>query len=112
MARNEESKVEKYFKDEMKRIGGLSFKWTSPGTNGVPDQIAFHDHRVYLAEIKTLGGILSPAQLRLHAKLASVGIDVWTLRGKEDVDLFTSRLEEWKHVDVDVDSSADWRSGK
>lgn len=98
MARNEESKVEKYFKDEMKRIGGLSFKWTSPGTTGVPDQIAFHMGRTYLVEIKTLGGSLSTMQKRLHDKLHGVGIDVWVLWGKEDVDLFISRIEEWEHV--------------
>lgn len=36
-----EHKVETDFCSKVKALGGLAFKWTSPGTAGVMDRIAF-----------------------------------------------------------------------
>ena len=49
-----EKEIEKILVDEVKRLGGRAYKWTSPGNDGVPDRIVFlPDTRVIFVELKT-----------------------------------------------------------
>lgn len=36
-----EKEIERYLVDKVKARGGIAYKWTSPGNNGVPDRIVF-----------------------------------------------------------------------
>lgn len=86
-----ENKVETYLKDEVKKLGGISRKWVSPGVDGVPDQIVIIRGRVIFIEIKTISGRLSVAQKREHDRLRKAGATVNTVYGKHDVDIFITR---------------------
>ena len=62
-----ESEIERVLVEEVKRLGGRAYKWTSPGNDGVPDRIVFlPDTRVIFVELKTDTGRLSPLQRRFR----------------------------------------------
>lgn len=91
-----ENKVEKYLKDEVKKIGGLARKWKSPGVDGVPDQLV-RLHRwvngmICMVEVKTIDGTRSPAQIREHARLVEAGCWVETVYGHEGVDQLIRKI--------------------
>lgn len=81
-----EKQIEAYFVKRIKKIGGISYKWTSPGTVGVPDRIMILGNAVYFVELKTKTGRVSPAQKKVHKELVKHGADVLILWSKEDVD--------------------------
>jgi len=81
-----ERKVEKYLDDEVKKAGGITRKWVSPGRDGVPDRIVFHFSKVYFVEVKTIDGELSKNQYREHKRLISKGARVFTVYGNSGVD--------------------------
>lgn len=81
-----ENKVEKYLDSEVKRLGGLTRKWVSPGRDGVPDRIVIIDGTVWFVEVKTVDGTLSMVQGREHARLREAGAQVITVFGEEGVD--------------------------
>ena len=91
-----ENKVENYFKSEVKKIGGISRKWVSPGMDGVPDQIAIIEGAVWFVEIKTIDGILSPAQIREHKRLRDAGAKATTVRGHSGVDALIDLIKRGK----------------
>lgn len=88
-----ENKVEKYLNDEIVNIGGITRKWVSPGRDGVPDRIVFFNNAVWLVEVKTIDGVLSPAQKREHKRLIDVGALVHTVYGHEGVDDFIRNID-------------------
>lgn len=89
-----ENKVEKYLNDEVVNLGGITRKWVSPGRAGVPDRICIIQGAVWLVEVKTLAGRLSPGQIREHDRLIEVGANVCSVCGTEGVDLFIRKLKE------------------
>ncbi len=42
-----ENDIEKYLVRQIKRIGALCYKFTSPGTRGVPDRIILYQGNVF-----------------------------------------------------------------
>ena len=83
-----ENKVEKYLDEKVEEWGGVTRKWVSPGRDGVPDRVVIIEGRVWLVEVKTLGGKLSSAQIREHARLRDAGAAVTTVYGEQGVDDF------------------------
>lgn len=91
-----EAKVEKSRKAAVAEQGGMSWKFTSPGLKGVPDQIEFYGvepmmaatgftreaciallaSAVQLTEVKAPGKKPRPEQLRRHAELRALGFTV------------------------------------
>lgn len=92
-----ENKVETYLRDELKKLGGDSRKWVSPGRDGVPDQICFVYYQTFFCEVKTVDGRLSIAQEREHQRLINLGAKVVTVWGQEGVDLLIENLKRWDH---------------
>lgn len=88
-----EAKVEKYLDSEVKKLGGITRKWVSPGRDGVPDRIVIVRGQVYFVEIKTVNGKESSVQVREHQRLREHGAMVYTLFGDEQVDRFIERLK-------------------
>ena len=82
-----EKQVEKYFKQEIEKAGGLTFKWISTVT-GVPDRIAFLNNKVHLVELKAKSGRLSPRQLIIFRALEKQGFLVTVLYSEEEIDAF------------------------
>jgi hypothetical protein len=83
-----ENKVEKYLADQVKKRGGITRKWVSPGYDGVPDRIVIIDGNVMFVEVKTVDGKLTPIQVREHDRLTAVGAKVFTVYGEKGVDSF------------------------
>lgn len=84
-----EKAIEAYLRNQVKKRGGIAFKFVSPGYNGVPDRLVIMPGgRVYFVEVKNERGRLSPLQLRCHNMLDALGIRVYVLWSKEDVDAF------------------------
>lgn len=76
----------------VKKLGGVCFKFVSPGNVGVPDRIAiFPGGRVIFIELKTETGRLSRAQEWKIKTMRGVGADVRVLYGPLEVSEF---LEE------------------
>ena len=55
-------------------IGGLCWKFTSPGTAGVPDRICIHHGRVIFVELKAPGRLPRPIQRRRIRQLQDHGV--------------------------------------
>jgi hypothetical protein len=84
----EEAEIEAYLREEVKKLGGKSYKWISPGNTGVPDRIVFHQGRVFFCEIKSKKGVVSAVQRMRFNELGKLGFDVIVLRSKRDVGEF------------------------
>lgn len=88
-----ESNIEKYFKDELKKIGGISRKFKSPGHSNVPDQIGILNGHVFFVELKAHAEP-TDAQKREHRRLREHGADVYICAGFYEVDLLINILFE------------------
>lgn len=81
-----ESKVENELVKRVKAIGGICWKWQSPGRRGVPDRVSFlpipEEHRaivnryVVIAETKAPGKEPSLQQAYVHEQLRALGFEV------------------------------------
>ena len=78
-----ESVIEKWLSDEVRKCGGLSFKWVSPGCIGVPDRIIVYQGKVWFVELKTTTGRLSPTQKAVIRKLSDAGMVTHVVYGKD-----------------------------
>ena len=76
--------IEQKLTREIKRLGGLAYKFVSPGNSGVPDRLVIlPGGRVIFAELKTDKGVLSGQQKRQIARLQKLGCDVRVIYGPE-----------------------------
>ena len=86
-----ERNVEKHFIWTVERMGGITYKFTSPGRKGVADRIAcLPDGSTWFVELKTKGGRLSPLQKMFAADMAALNqryMCIWT---KEQVNQWLS----------------------
>ena len=82
-----EKEIEKHLTNLVKKSGGLSYKWISTVT-GVPDRIVFLNQKVFLVELKTATGKLSPRQELVFDDIGEAGFPVHVLHSKEDVEDF------------------------
>ena len=84
-----ESKFEAQFGKMVKRLGGLSYKWVSPGNAGVPDRIVFFSpgtrigetlvEGIWFVELKSTKGKLTPRQRHQQDRLRQRGARALTL---------------------------------
>lgn len=89
-----EREIEKWLREQIKNLGGRALKFTSPGNDGVPDRIVFlPGGRVYLVELKAIGGRLSPIQVWQQENLRRLGIDVRTITGRAEAEAFIRELK-------------------
>lgn len=87
-----ESAIEKYLKRYVEKLGGLCWKFVSPGTDGVPDRIVLLNGRVIFVELKRPGETPRPLQLKRHRQLRALGFEVAVLDSIPAVDLFIGEL--------------------
>jgi len=92
-----ENKVEKYLDNEIKKLGGTTRKWVSPGRDGVPDRLVrvpdWPLGVVNVVEVKTLSGKLQEEQKREHVRLTDEGWLVYTVYGHEGVDDYIAKIK-------------------
>ncbi len=86
-----ESEVERHFVWTVERLGGKTYKFTSPGRKGVADRIAcLPDGSTWFVELKTKGGRLSKLQMLFAKEITSVNQKYACLWTKEQVDEFAA----------------------
>lgn len=89
-----EKEVEKFLVREVKKIGGISFKFISPGNAGVPDRIVIlPTGKVVFVELKTDNGKLTKLQEAQIKKISNLGADARVLRGIEGVKEFINEIQ-------------------
>lgn len=89
-----EKEVEKFLVREVKKIGGISFKFISPGNAGVPDRIVIlPTGKVVFVELKTDRGKLTKLQEVQIKKISDLGADARVLRGIEGVKEFINEIQ-------------------
>lgn len=87
-----ESVVESHLYDETKRLGGLCFKFTPCGVNGVPDRIVVMNGRIVFVELKAPGKMPRPNQFAIHRKMRRAGAIVHVIDSKHGVDELLASL--------------------
>jgi len=89
-----ERDVENHLRDEMKRLGGVAFKFVSPGNDGVPDRlVCLPGGRIAFIELKAPGKKPTPLQVRQMERLQGLGFCAMVLDSIEAVDEFTQAMK-------------------
>ena len=88
-----ESIVEKKLKSEVEKLGGKAYKFTSPGSAGVPDRIVlFPGSKVFFVELKAPGKQLEPLQAKRKKELEQLGFKVFKIDNFAGVDEFLKEV--------------------
>ena len=88
-----ERDIEAYLRDQIKRLGGIAYKFVSPGNAGVPDRLVLLPAgRVAFVELKAPGKQPTPLQLRQQKRIAGLGFKVLVIDSKEQVDEFIKEM--------------------
>jgi len=83
MSYTRESTIEKHLVAEVKKAGGMAYKFVSPGRRSVPDRLVLlPGGRAVFVECKAPGEKPRPDQLREHERLRALGFAVVTLDSK------------------------------
>lgn len=84
MSKVREDVIEKHLVNEVKKAGGIAYKFTSPGRRGVPDRIVLLPNgKIIFVECKAPGEKPRPDQLREHSRLFALGFNVVVLDSKD-----------------------------
>lgn len=82
-----EAVIERYFVAQVKAIGGVAYKFTSPAHRGVADRVVcLPDGSTWFVELKAPGGRLSELQKIFQSDMARVKQKYACLWSKEHVD--------------------------
>ena len=89
-----ESFIEEKLTKAVKQNGGICWKFTSPGTAGVPDRIILMpEGRIAFVEVKAPGEKPRPLQLSRHRLLRRLGFKVYVLDALEDIKKIISEVK-------------------
>lgn len=89
-----EKRVEALLTSGVKRMGGLAYKFVSPGNSGVPDRIIMMPGgKIYFVELKREGGQLTNLQKRQITRIRKLDCWVDVLHGMVEVSNFLLRLQ-------------------
>lgn len=82
-----EKDIEAYLRNQVKKIGGIAYKWISPGNNGVPDRIVLlPGGKSYFVELKAPGKKPTALQEGQQGRIRALGFPVFVIDSKEQVD--------------------------
>lgn len=85
----QERDIEKILTTEVRRLGGRTYKWVSPGNGGVPDRIVIFPGRPpVFVELKTDTGKLSALQAAQIKRLKYLGQTVEVVKGIDGLSQF------------------------
>lgn len=89
-----EAALERKLFNGVEALGGIAYKFVSPGHAGVPDRIVLMPKgNLFFIELKTRTGVLSELQIAVHNKIRGLGHKVKTLYGKDDVEGFLDEIQ-------------------
>lgn len=87
-----EKDIEKKLVQEVRLRGGLCWKFTSPGTDGVPDRLVLMESgKIAFVELKTTGKKMRALQLRRKQQLEKLGFLVYCI---DKIEQITPILDE------------------
>lgn len=90
-----EAEVESYLVRRVRELGGIAYKFVSPGRRGVPDRMILWPIGVIeFVELKAPGKKPTPRQLHEHKRLQKLGMSVSVLDSKEAVDEWLSGFDK------------------
>ena len=96
-----EKDIEQYLVQEVEKIGGLCWKFTSPGNAGVPDRIVIYGGQVVFVEVKAPGKKPRKLQLKRIQELRNEKVLAEIIESKSKVNWLVGKLERG---DADVNS--------
>ena len=82
-----EKEIENYLVKKVKKLGGICFKFVSPGNAGVPDRIVIKEGKMVFVELKAPGKSVRALQRLQIDKLLKHGQTVYVADSKEKIDL-------------------------
>jgi len=81
-----EKTIEHKLKAEVKNMGGIAFKFTAPGINGVPDRLVLLPYgKLAFIELKAPGKEMRPLQVRRKRQLEQLGFSVYCIDSVEQI---------------------------
>lgn len=90
-----ESDIESRLVTAVRKLGGIAYKFVSPGNTGVPDRIIIMPGgRVWFVELKTDTGRLRPSQKRQIEKIRQRGANTFVLKGMDGLQEFMRIITE------------------
>lgn len=107
-----EKDIEKWLGDQVTNMGGLYYKFVSPGNRGVPDRIiVFPPGVTIFVELKTDKGRTSAIQDVQIKRLQRVGAPVRVVKGRADAERLVADIRYAKareKVDPDFNPTGTW----
>ena len=92
-----ESFIEEKLTKAVRQNGGICWKFTSPGTAGVPDRIILMpEGRIAFVEVKAPGEKPRPLQQSRHRLLRRLGFKVYVLDALEDIEKIISEVKDYE----------------
>lgn len=92
-----EKDIEAYLVRRVKELGGVAFKFVSPGHAGVPDRlVCLPGGLAWFVELKAPGKKLRPLQEAEHRRLHKLGFLVSVIDRRVDVDLLADQMQCWR----------------
>ena len=82
-----EKEIENHLVRKVKKLGGLCFKFISPGNAGVPDRIVIKNGKLVFIELKAPGKEVRALQRLQIDKLLKHEQTVYVADSKEKIDL-------------------------
>ena len=94
-----ERDTEQWLRKKVEQMGGMTYKFTSPGNAGVPDRlVVFPGGLIYFVELKTSKGSVRPIQKWQQDKLQAMGCHVVTIYGMEGARAFIEEVRDAIHM--------------
>lgn len=88
-----EREVERKLVKAVNNYDGVCWKFTSPGTAGVPDRIILmKGGRMAFVEVKAPGEKLRPLQISRHRLLRRLGFKVYVLDNVDDIQMILKEV--------------------
>lgn len=88
-----EKDIERFLVNSIKKLGGVAYKFVSPGNAGVPDRlIVMPGGKIYFVELKTEKGVPTVLQCRQMDRLLRLGCDVNLVRGLDGIKNLLARI--------------------
>ena len=81
-----EKTIEYKLKSAVKNVGGIAFKFTAPGINGVPDRLVLLPYgKLAFIELKAPGKEMRPLQVHRKKQLEQLGFSVYCIDSAEQI---------------------------
>ena len=99
--KTKEAELEDMLVDKITNLGGIAWKFVSPGTVGVPDRIVMINGKLVFVEMKRPSKQMTEIQKWRRQQIEREGFDVMCLNSEEQVAEFVDRIiKERKYKDA------------